>query len=113
MRKSRFTGARLIGLIQEREAGLSTSEPGWTQGLSPATSYKLKARSGGLNLSNAERLRQLGDENAKSKRRNGRLTVIRRRPAQGALAAGPRAAADLAELEVPVERPPEAAPREG
>ena len=68
MRKSRFTEAQIIGMIKEQEAGLQTSELCRKHGLSPATFYKLKAKYGGLELSDAKRLKQLEDENAKLKR---------------------------------------------
>ncbi len=68
MRKSRFTEAQIIGMIKEQEAGLATAEVCRRHGLSPATFYKLKARYGGMNLSDAKRLKQLEDENAKLKR---------------------------------------------
>ena len=68
MRKSRFTEAQIIGTIKEQEAGLPTAELCRKHGLSPATFYKLKARYGGMDLSDAKRLKQLEDENAKLKR---------------------------------------------
>jgi putative transposase len=68
MRKSRFTEAQIIGMIKEQEAGLPTAELCRKHGLSPATFYKLKARYGGMDLSDAKRLKQLDDENAKLKR---------------------------------------------
>lgn len=68
MRKSRFTEAQIIGMIKEQEAGLPTSELYRKHGLSPATFYKLKAKYGGMDLSDAKRLKQLEDENAKLKR---------------------------------------------
>ncbi len=68
MRKSRFTEAQIIGMIKEQEAGLPTSELCRKHGLSPATFYKLKAKYGGMDLSDAKRLKQLEDENAKLKR---------------------------------------------
>ena len=68
MRKSRFTEAQTIGMIKEQEAGLPTSELCRKHGLSPATFYKLKAKYGGMDLSDARRLKQLEDENAKLKR---------------------------------------------
>ena len=68
MRKSRFAEAQIIGLIKEQEAGLPTSELCRKHGLSPATFYKLKAKYGGRDLSDAKRLKQLEDENAKLKR---------------------------------------------
>ena len=68
MRKSRFSEAQIIGMIKEQEAGLPTSELCRKHGLSPATFYKLKAKYGGMDLSDAKRLRQFEDENAKLKR---------------------------------------------
>ena len=68
MRKSRFTEAQIIGMIKEQEAGLPTSELCRKHGLSPATFYKLKAKYGGMDLSDVKRLKQLEDENAKLKR---------------------------------------------
>ena len=68
MRKSRFTEAQIIGMIKEQEAGLPTAELCRKHGLSPATFYKLKARDGGMDLSDANRLKQLEAENAKLKR---------------------------------------------
>ena len=68
MRKSRFTEAQIIGMIKEQEAGFPTAELCRKHGLSPATFYKLKAKYGGMDLSDANRLKQLEDENAKLKR---------------------------------------------
>jgi putative transposase len=68
MRRSRFTEAQIIGMIKEQEAGLPTSELCQKHGLSPATLDKLKAKYGGMDLSDAKRLKQLEDENAKLKR---------------------------------------------
>ena len=68
MRKSRFTEAQIIGMLKEQEAGLPTFELCRKHGLSPATLYKLKTRYGGMDLSDAKRLKRLEDENAKLKR---------------------------------------------
>lgn len=68
MRKSRFTEAQIIGILKEQEAGMPTAEVCRKHGLSPATFYKLKAKYGGMDLSDARRLKQLEDENAKLKR---------------------------------------------
>ena len=68
MRTSRFPEAQIIGMIKEQEAGLPTSELCRKHGLSPATFYKLKGKYGGMDLSDAKRLKQLEDENAKLKR---------------------------------------------
>jgi len=68
MRKSRFTEAQIIEMIKEQEAGMATADVCRKHGLSPATFYKLKARYGGMELSDARRLKALEDENAKLKR---------------------------------------------
>ena len=68
MRKSRFTEAQIIGMIKEQEAGMATAEVCRKHGLSPASFFKLKAKYGGMELSDAKRLKQLEDENAKLKR---------------------------------------------
>ena len=68
MRKSRFTEAQIIGMIKEQEAGIPTAEVCRRHGLSTATFYKLKAKYGGMDLSDANRLKQLEAENAKLKR---------------------------------------------
>ncbi len=68
MRKSRFTEAQIIGMIKEQEAGLPTVEVCRKHGLSTATFYKLKAKYGGMEVSDAHRLRQLEDENGNLKR---------------------------------------------
>lgn len=68
MRKSRFTDAQVIEMIREQEAGMATTEVCRKHGLSPATFYKLKAKFGGMELSDARRLKALEDENAKLKR---------------------------------------------
>ena len=68
MRKSRFTEAQIIGMIKEQEAGMATAEVCRRHGLSPATFYKLKAKYGGMDVSDAQRLKALEDENGKLKR---------------------------------------------
>ncbi len=68
MRNSRFTEAQIIGMIKEQEAGLPTAEVCRKHGLAQSTFYKLKARYGGMDVSDAARLRALEDENAKLKR---------------------------------------------
>ena len=68
MKKSRFTDAQIIGMIKEQEAGMATAEVCRKHGLSPASFYKLKSKYGGMELSDAKRLKQLEDENAKLKR---------------------------------------------
>lgn len=59
---------QIIGMIKEQEAGMATAEVCRRHGLSPATFYKLKAKYGGMDVSDAQRLRALQDENGKLKR---------------------------------------------
>jgi putative transposase len=68
MRKSRFTETQIIGMIKEQEAGLTVAEVCRKHGISLASFYKLKAKYGGMDVSDARRLKQLEDENAKLKR---------------------------------------------
>lgn len=68
MKRSRFTEEQIIGMLKEQEAGLSTAEVCRKHGVSQATFYKYKARFGGLEVSDARRLRALEDENAKLKK---------------------------------------------
>ena len=59
---------QIIGMIKEQEAGMATAEVCRRHGLSSATFYKLKAKYGGMDVSDAQRLKALEDENGKLKR---------------------------------------------
>ncbi len=59
MRKSRFSEAQIIGMIKEHEAGLPIAEVCRKHGLSPATFYKLKPKYGGMEVSDAAKLKRL------------------------------------------------------
>ena len=68
MKRSSFTEEQIIAVLREQGAGLSTAEVCRKHGISSATFYGWKAKFGGLEVSDAKRLRQLEDENAKLKR---------------------------------------------
>ncbi len=55
-------------MIKEQEAGMPTAEVCRRHGLSPATFYKLKSKYGGMDVSDAARLKSLAEENTKLKR---------------------------------------------
>ena len=68
MKKSRFTEEQIIGILREQEVGAATADVCRKQGISSATFYKWKAKFGGLEVSDAKRLKALEDENAKLKK---------------------------------------------
>ena len=59
---------QIIGILREQEAGAKTVDVCRKYGISSATFYKWKAKYGGLDVSDAKRLRALEDENSKLKR---------------------------------------------
>ena len=68
MRKSRFSEEQITGILKEHQAGLSAAEICRRHGISDATFYKWRSKYGGMEVSDAKRLRGLEEENAKLKR---------------------------------------------
>ncbi len=68
MKRTRFTEEQIIGILKEQEAGQRTADVCRRHGISEATFYKYKSKYGGLQVSDAKRLRALEAENAQLKK---------------------------------------------
>jgi putative transposase len=68
MKRSRFAEEQIIGILKEHEAGVSVADLCRKHGVSDASIYKWKAKFGGMDVSEAKKLRALEDENGKLKR---------------------------------------------
>ena len=68
MKRSRFTEEQIIAILREQESGAKTADVCRKHGVSGATFYKWKATYGGMDVSQARKLKVLEDENAKLKR---------------------------------------------
>lgn len=66
--KKRFSEEQIIRVLKEAEAGARTSDLCRTHGVSPGTFYKWKAKFGGMDVSDARKLKALEAENAKLKK---------------------------------------------
>ena len=68
MKRSRFTEEQIIGILKEHEAGVPVAELCRKHGISNASLYNWKARYGGMDVSEARKLKALEDENARLKK---------------------------------------------
>ncbi|MBW4332295.1 transposase [Stakelama sp. CBK3Z-3] len=68
MKRSRFSEEQIIAVLKEQEAGMPTADVCRRHGISSATFYKWKSKYGGLEVSDARRLPQLEQENARLKK---------------------------------------------
>ena len=75
MKRSRFSDEQIIGMIKEQEAGTPTAEVCRKHGISTASFYKYKAKFGGLDVSDARKLKALEDENARLKKLVAELSL--------------------------------------
>jgi len=75
MKKSRFTPAQIIGILKEHEAGAKASDLARKHGVSEHTIYRWKAKYGGMDVNEAQRLRHLEDENRRLKHIVADLTL--------------------------------------
>ena len=68
MKRSRFSEAQVIAILKQHDGGVSTADVCREHGISSATFYKWKAKFGGMDVSDARKLKALEDENAKLKK---------------------------------------------
>jgi putative transposase len=68
MKKIRFSEEQIIAVLKENEMGISVKEICRKHSISDATFYKWKAKFGGMNVSEARRLKQLEEENSRLKK---------------------------------------------
>lgn len=68
MKRSRFSEEQIIAILREQEAGVATAEACRKHGVSTATFYAWKAKCGGLDVSQARKLKALEEENARLKK---------------------------------------------
>ncbi len=80
MRNSRFSPDQVVGILKEAEAGTALAELCRRHGISRQTFYRWKAKYGGLEISEARRLKQLEDENSRLRQADADLTLNNQAP---------------------------------
>lgn len=75
MKKTRFTEAQVVSILQQQEAGKSVKDISREYGISDATFYNWKAKYGGMQISDVKRMKDLEDENNRLKRIVANLTL--------------------------------------
>lgn len=75
MRRSRFSEEQIIAILKEAESGVPTADLARRHGVSQNTLYNWRKKYGGLDVSEARRLKQLEEENSKLKRIVAELTL--------------------------------------
>ena len=75
MKKGRFTEEQIIGILKLHESGGKVSDIVRQHGISEQTLYRWKSKYGGLEASDAKRLKQLEDENRRLKQLVGELSL--------------------------------------
>jgi putative transposase len=78
VRKSRFHEEQIIGILKESEAGVATSELCRKHGVTSQTLYRWKGKYGGMEVSEAKRLRTLEEENRQLKHTVAELVLDKR-----------------------------------
>jgi len=78
MKRSRFSEEQIIGILAEQESGMKISDVCRKHGMSEATFYKWKSKFGGMDVSEARRLRALEQENSELKKMVAELSLDKR-----------------------------------
>ncbi len=68
MKRSKFSEEQIIGILRQAEAGVRVADLCRQYGISDATFYKWRSKFGGMSVSDAKRLKQLEEENARLKK---------------------------------------------
>ena len=68
MKRSRYSEEQIIGILKEHQAGMTAADLCRKHGISDATFYKWRSKYGGLEVSDAKRLKALEEENRKRKK---------------------------------------------